>query len=141
MIKHPKIAPKRLDGLVEQIDISPTLLNFLGLNLPSPISGKSLSPLIFQNKEINSYVFAGSEFSPSQDNPYFFKRTKVEAVRNKQWKLIKETIFDAAKPSQTVELYDIINDKEELHNLADSKKQILSGMLEKLTDWTGKFGK
>ncbi len=141
MIRNPKIAPKRLDGLVEHIDLAPTLLDFLGLNLPSPIAGKSLIPLIFQNKEINFYVFAGSEFSPAQDNPYYFKRTKVDAVRNKQWKLIKETIFDKTNPSQTVELYDIINDKEELHNLADSKKQILSGMLEKLTDWSGKFGK
>ncbi len=143
IIKHPKIAPKRLDGLAEHVDLVPTLLDFLGLRLQSDAPGKSLNPLIFQNKEINSYVYAGSEFTPADNNPYFFKKTKVDAIRNKQWKLIQETIFDSAMQNnhlQTVELYDIVNDKEELYNLASTKKSIVNDLNSKLSSWLKTVG-
>lgn len=144
IIKHPKIAPKRLYGLVQHIDLLPSLLDFLGLKLQSNIAGKSqvrlgksLIPLILQNKELHDYVFAGSEFSPTPNNNYFSKKTRVNAVRSKQWKLIEETIFDSARenPSQTIELYDIVNDKEELINVAEKRKDVLSKMQRQLSNW------
>ena len=137
-IKYPEVSPKRLDGLVQQIDLFPTLLDFLGLEPQSNLSGKSLAPLIFQNREVNPYIFAGSEFTPNPNNLYFFKKTKVDAIRSKEWKLIRERVFDSAMnnpPSQKVELYDIANDKEERHNLASTKKNIVDNLNSRLSSW------
>jgi len=118
LIKHPKITPARLDGLVEHIDIAPTLLDFLSLPKPSSFQGESLTPLIMRNKEVRDYVFAGSEYKPGEGNLYFADNTRVEAIRGKQFKLIKEIITTSDPPAETLEFYDIINDREELHNLA-----------------------
>lgn len=139
MIKHPKISPKKLDGLVSHIDLLPSLLDFLELKSQHNFSGVSLVPLIFNNREINSYVFAGSEFTPNSNNIYFSKKTRASVIRSKEWKLIEETLFDSAMqnpPSQTIELYDITNDKEELHNLADTKQSIVDSFKAKLSSWS-----
>ena len=138
IIKHPKISPKTLDGLAQHIDLMPTLLDFLRLKSQNNLSGASLVPLILQNKEVNSYIFAGSEFNPDKNNPYFFKKTRINAVRSKQWKLIEETIFDSAMQnptSQTIELYDIVNDKEESYNLKNEKQDVLRSLQESLNMW------
>lgn len=138
IIKHPKITAKRINGFVQHIDLAGTMLDFLGIKDQFHTEGKNLIPLIFENKEINSYVFAGSEFNPRPNNIYFSKKTRVDAVRSKQWKLIEETIFDKSPPSKTIELYDIINDKEELNNLADKDEDILKDLQSKLNAWSKK---
>lgn len=138
MIKYPEVSAKRLDGLVQHVDLFPTLIDILGLAPQSNLSGKSLAPLIFQNKAVNSYVFAGSEFTPNPNNIYFFKKTKVDAIRNKEWKLIQETVFDSAMknaPSQKIELFDILNDKEEQYNLVSAKRKIVDDLNSKLSSW------
>ena len=144
IIKNPKISAKKIDGLVGHVDLIPTLFDFLGLREKFITSGKnqvrlgkSLLPLILNNQEINEYIFAGSEFTPAQNNIYFSQKTRVDVVRNKNWKLIQETIFDSARenPSQTVELYNIVNDKEELNNLASTKRNILDNLNSRLLYW------
>lgn len=135
-IKIPNLAPKKIDGLVQQIDLMPTLLNFLGLSTQFHMEGQSLVPLIYQNRQVNDYIFAGAQFNPDINNLYFSKKTKVESIRSKDWKLIEETVFDKNIPSKTIELYDIINDKEELNNLADTKKDILRALQEQLGNWS-----
>ena len=132
-IKHPKIKPARLDGLVEQIDIAPTLLDFLAIPQEPSFQGKSIVPLIMDAEEIHEYVFAGSEYSPREDNIYFHENTRTEAIRSKKWKLVRETVLGENTASSTegvpvssVELYDMINDKEELHNLAPAIEEKLS---------------
>ncbi len=136
MIKHPKLKPARLEGLVEHIDIMPTLLDFLSIKKEFPLQGKSLIPLILKKKEAHQYVFAGAEFHPGVDNLYFQKNTRVEAIRTKDWKLIKETITSQDPPFSTFELYDLINDKDELYNLADTKKNVLDNLERRLADWS-----
>ena len=148
VIKNPKLAAKRIDGLVGHVDLMPTLFDFLGLKQFTTAGksqvrlGKSLLPLILQNQEINKYIFAGSEFTPNENNIYFSQKTRADAVRNKEWKLIQETVFDSAMQNnrlQTVELYDIINDKEELRNLADVKKDKVYELQSKLSSWQRKI--
>lgn len=139
MIKVPKVSPKKIKGLVQHIDLMPTLLDFLDLKPTSYIEGKSLIPLIYQNKKINSFTFAGAQFNPDRNNPYFSKKTRVESLRSDDWKLIEETVFDEKTPSQTIELYDMVNDKEELLNLADSKQDVLKDLESKLSAWSEKM--
>ncbi|MBI2592747.1 MAG: sulfatase [Candidatus Colwellbacteria bacterium] len=135
LIKSSQISPKRIDGLAEQIDILPTLLDLLGIQNRLPIEGKSLSPLIFQDKEVNEYIFAGSNFTPGANNQYYEKKTRVEVIRDKNWKLIKETVFEKDGTSkESLELYDISQDKEELHNVLDERADVVSDLKERLNN-------
>jgi len=135
-IKHPKVSPTRLDGLVEQIDIAPTLLDFLSLPKEPFFYGESIVPLITEGKEIHEYIFGGSEYHPQADNPYFTESTRVEAVRSKKFKLIKETLLGQNNSSPMVELYDMINDKGELRNLSAT----IPGQQTKFKKFFEKFG-
>ncbi|MDP3973215.1 MAG: sulfatase [Candidatus Daviesbacteria bacterium] len=134
-IKIPNVSAKNISGLVEQIDLAPTITNLVGLPIFSP-EGQSLLPLIFQNKDLKQYVFAGAKFNPDPNNAYFSKKTIVETIRSKEWKLIEETVFDKNTPSKTIELYDIVKDKEELNNLAYTKKDVLQTLQKQLKGWS-----
>lgn len=136
LVKHPKLGRERIDGLVGQIDLAPTILDFTGLNINSFGHGKSLIPLITQKKAVNQYIFAGSDFTPQLDNLYFNKKTKIRAVRDKNWKLIQETVFGNVA-SQSTQLFNIQKDKEELYNMVmdQDKKEILQKLLKELDKW------
>jgi arylsulfatase A-like enzyme len=136
IMKIPGIISARIDGLVQHIDIMPTLLDLLSLPKSKALEGKSLLPLISQNKEVNQYVFAGSEFSSKEDNLYVTESTRVEAVRNKQWKLIREDVIGTTPEPPIFELYNIENDKEELYNLADTKESMLGDLKLLLSSWS-----
>lgn len=135
LIKHPKISGRRMDRLVELIDIAPSLLAFLGVQTPTRMEGKSLIPVILQNKDVNEYIFAGSAYNPDPFNPRFNKKTRIEVIRDKRWKLIREVVFDGNNSLENIELYDIVNDKEELHNLKVEKQDILLILQESLNVW------
>jgi len=139
LIKHPKIAADRIDGLVEHIDIVPTLLDFLSIPQSPSFEGKSLIPLISQNEEVHQYVFSGSEYNPGDNNDYFTQKTRLEAIRSKEWKLIKETALSSPSQSPVFEFYDMINDKEELHNLADKGGDVFEDLNSRLSDWSNKI--
>ena len=75
----------------------PTLLQILGLPLPSEVQGKSLLPLIL-DKHSNQERFAYSEtYYPR----YHFGWSELKSIQNSRYKYIQ-----APRP----ELYDIVND-------------------------------
>lgn len=135
IIKHPKISKKNTDELVQQVDIAPTLFTFLGFATPSRMEGKSLIPLIFDNKIVNEYIFAGGEYNPDPLNTRFNKKTRTDVIRDKRWKLIREVIFDGNNSLENLELYDIANDKEEQYNLKDEKQDVLKTLKDRLNMW------
>lgn len=138
LIKDPKLTQKHIKGLVEQVDLLPTIINLLGLQAPDNISGKSLTPLILAGKGINQYVFAGSIFTPNSNNIFYSKKTGIETVRSRQWKLITETIFNSdGTSSKSAELYDIAKDKEELSSLVNTRPDMLKQLQTILSDWAG----
>ena len=136
MMKIPNVNPARLNELVQQVDIMPTILDILGLKKPTSLSGKSMIPVIFYGKEINDYVFAGSEFHAAQDEMYVNKNTRIEMVRSKSWKLIKEMVLEDNPPAPSYELFDLGNDKEELHNLAGTNTDMLKSLEKILDNWS-----
>jgi choline-sulfatase len=139
MIRHPKIDHKRLDSLVSHIDIAPTILDLVRLKFESQISGKSLISLIKGEEEnIRDYIFAGSEYTPDSTNPYFFKRTRAETVRDREWKLIRETIFDENN-QETLEFYNISEDHDEQNSIFDSNEATMQDMISRLNDWSSKI--
>lgn len=139
MIKIPSQKGTVIDGLVEMIDVMPTLLQILGLSQPKQTQGKSLIPLIKGDKaDVKKYVFAGSKFSLQKDRPswlvYPFQSIS-ESVRSKEWKLIHEITYDeqGKLEEETYELYDLKNDLDELRNIAldqPDKTAQLKGILQ-----------
>ena len=135
LIKHPTLKPKKINELVQLVDITPTLLNFLGIPKEKSFEGKNLVPLIMKNKSINNYVLAGSTFTPSHNNSLFNTPSIVRAVRTKDFKLINEKMFSEnfTVSVDSYEFYDIRNDPKELHNIyLTADASLLSRLVERL---------
>lgn len=58
-LPDPCVLPAHSDALVSQLDILPTILDYLFISLPEQCQGKSLMPVIVgQVDSVNDYVFA-----------------------------------------------------------------------------------
>jgi len=107
IIKAPAdlaIAPRSIGGPVRSIDIPPTILQFLRIPVPPTMQGTGLLSLIFGKRDYRRPPDAYSEtYYPNQ-----FGWSALRSVRQRRFKYI-----DAPKP----ELYDLLADPQELHNL------------------------
>lgn len=103
---------KVCDQLTLNIDMAPTILNMAGVDVPQPMQGESLMPLVNgTDKEWRTDFFYEHMF----DHPEI---PKSEAVRNEKFKYIK---YIEQHPVYE-ELYDLENDPYEEYNLAEKPK-------------------
>lgn len=104
ILRHPKNikAGTRASQMIDQFDVFPTLLDYVGLG-----------QLRIQNSPGES--FAGILRGERVDwtNEVFYEYIKTRAVRTNRWKLIKRFLIE---PN---ELYDLKNDPGERRNLFD----------------------
>ncbi len=135
IIYHPTLGHKTVEGLGQVLDLAPTLLDMLGLKAPPEFRGKSLMPAVTNQVVVNDYVFAGSSFTPSKSNPLFSYPSVIASVRNQQWKLIVERVSPTAGPQDSVELYDLRRDPEELTNVAEGNAEVMKAMKAALRGW------
>lgn len=106
------IEPQRLDRLSENVNISPTLLDYAGVEQPQAMVGQSLRPLLSGKRlKAPQYLFAAAAYSllpvgywehpepyyqPKSDVPFHSRIEKITwqdeyktaMVRSKDWKLI-----------------------------------------------------
>lgn len=136
LVMHiPNVDPMRLDGLVSHIDIPQTMLDFLGLERLEG-DGRSLAPLILRGEAIRGEVFAGTTLVPTAFNLFLPEKSYTAVVRTKDWKLIYQTTTgEDSISSNSVELFNIARDKEELNNLADKRLDVLQDMQSRLDKW------
>ncbi|EMI15255.1 hypothetical protein RMSM_07811 [Rhodopirellula maiorica SM1] len=121
MIVYDPMAPdstqgRRSDQLVQSIDIAATMLDYAGIERPETFQGKSLRGLVTGSDEpVRDYVFTENLWSTHFGNP------RIEAVQDKRWKYIRyyAEASIAGEPPVYEELYDIVSDPGELHNLID----------------------
>lgn len=114
-----------VDEFVQEIDLTPTVLDLLGVDISVPVDGQSFAPLMTGNGtwERRNAVFAEEAYTQRR-----------YAVRTEEWKLIAhvddetlekdrgsslrcgycETVHGAA-----LELYDLTNDPQERRNVAE----------------------
>lgn len=112
------------DELVALVDIAPTLLELTGVPVPQEMQGKSLKPLMQGTETQWRQVLFLENNMTIQNYP------RMEGVRTEQWKYIR--YFDKAKDQEYAdmlvasingeqpiyeELYDLINDPAESHNV------------------------
>ncbi|ULL17723.1 sulfatase [Paenibacillus sp. H1-7] len=96
-------------AMVSGYDFMPTLLDYLGVGCEPAIDlpGSSFAPLLrgepFEGRE---HVFVFDEYGP------------VRMIRSKHWKYIHRY------PYGPHELYDLVNDPEERHNLLESEEGV-----------------
>lgn len=103
-------AGARIDEVVETVDVTPTILDALGLEPMAQAEGASLLPLI-QGKPVQRPTYALSEFLDNR-----------RSVRVGNWKLMRST-------SNWAQLYDVIADPDEQKNRID-EAQIARRMCE-----------
>ncbi len=143
---------KALDALVSQIDLFPTICEFLDLPAPSWLQGRSLMPLVRgEAEEVNEAVFGEITHHVAYD--------PQRAVRTKRYKYIRR-FGERARPvlSNTDDsrskdlwlehgwatqerpfeaLYDLVFDPHEKDNLArdPAHEGVLTEMRERLERW------
>ena len=139
IMRYPKMNKgRKIDGLVQTIDILPTLLASLGIGNYEEAQGKSLLPLMKSGNEINEYVYAGALQYRNKTYRHFYTGVnEVDMVRSKEWKLVKETVVDYDRDTTTdsYELYNIRKDPHELNNVIEKELLAAEELKEKLTQW------
>ena len=141
-----------LDQMISNIDLIPTLLDFIGAEIPENIEGKSfLSVLKDITVPFRSEIFTEKNFHEIYD--------PLRSVRTKDFKYIRnfepseylyqiplyierglsgQGLKDKIKMKRAKEeLYDLINDPNEVNNLVNNPtyENILFELRQKLVDW------
>ena len=118
---------RRVDAMVLNIDIAPTLLELAGLTPPETMDGQSLVPWVEQR-------------SARQRDDWFyehrFKHPRIaqsEGVRGRRWKYVRYVEFDP--PYE--QLFDLQHDPYELNDLARAPQaqDRLQAMRERWKQW------
>ena len=90
----------RIQEVVENVDVTPTIVDALGLEPMTNADGQSLLPLV-QNKPVQRPYYAMSEFLDNR-----------RAVRVGNWKLMRSS-------SSWLHLFDVVNDPDEQQDRAE----------------------
>lgn len=100
-----------IDKISLNIDIAPTLLDYANIKIPTDIQGKSLKPLLEQDKNaINNW--RKSMYYQYFEYPKWHNVQPHYGIRTERYKLI-HYYYDI----DTWELFDLKKDPNELHNL------------------------
>ena len=113
LLVHPPggMAARRVPGLVELVDVTPTILDLVGLSLPESVQGRSLAPLIQGDPSASARPWPFSEVD-FDSNRY--------ALRDREWKIIYTPGHGPArgKDRGAWELYHLATDPGEKENRA-----------------------
>ncbi len=111
---------KRLDSLVETVDMFPTICDMLEIPLPKTVQGKSLLPALTKGIEVGK-------------DAVFWEFIGVKTVRTKKWKL--NYGWDGEK--ETGELFNLSADPHEYENKFNDPgcSEIREKLLRKIINW------
>jgi arylsulfatase A-like enzyme len=144
------------DALVSQLDLYPTLTDLLGVPSPSWLRGRSLLPLAReQAEEINDAIFAEITFHAAYE-PQRAIRTKrykyIERFDNHHEGPVLANIDDspskdyllahglAERPLAAQQLYDLVFDPNEAHDLAAERPELAAELHARLRAWMRETG-
>lgn len=107
--------------IVRSIDIFPTILELLGLDVPNPIHGASLLPALKEDLELSALAetLSGIAFQ-DRKYKYIFHAAKPGVSRLK-----KDTKFGVD------ELYDLKSDPDEKKNIAPQNPDVVRNLLDR----------
>lgn len=125
-LEDPVVAGRVIDSQVELIDLYPTLLDLLGIELPHQVQGRSLRPLLI-----------GGELSP---RPAFsesinIKRIERKSLRTERFKFIHSTPRKQYSRPDAVEysqLFDLVKNPGESDNLVDEYADVVAALRQEI---------
>ena len=117
IVRYPRLVKPgtRVDALVLNHDVAPTLVDLAGAAPLAEISGRSLVPLLRGEAQPLRTAFL-YEYNYEAQFPY---TPNVRGVRTDRFKLIRYPTGDGTPDRFTAELYDVQADPYELRNLVD----------------------
>src|ERR1700686_4565253 len=122
--RSPERAARTVADPVSLVDLMPTVLGAIGLEIPSQVQGRSLLPEIRadrteRERSNRDRMLYGETFMPR----IHFNWSELRGSENTKYHFI-----DAPRP----ELYDLANDPGEVRNLFNEKKAVSEEMRAKL---------
>ncbi len=125
--------------LFTTMDFLPTFAEMAGAKLPQEltIDGKSFKNVILKNEKSKHDYF------------YYYAYTHLQAVRDKEWKLVlprkKEPGYMKWRGRKIdkvdeIQLFNLINDKEEKHNLAEKYPEKVKELMLAIEDGRKELG-
>ena len=149
IMKLPSVLPEGrvIDDQVESIDITPTILEILGMPRGEEMQGRSLVPLALGGNDSIGEDYTGEEGeyndTGSDTDIYAYSQlsNKIYSIRTNQWKYIYNP--EGIKPCRKVgrfdiekeELYNIKDDPKETKNLISSEKEVAERLRSQLLRW------
>jgi N-acetylglucosamine-6-sulfatase len=111
-------AGSKIDKLVLNVDFAPTVLELCGATPIEKTHGRSIVPLFDGNTDgwRSSFLY---EYNYEKQFPY---TPNVRGVRTEGWKFIRYPHGDGSADRHLAELYDLVSDPEERHNLIDDER-------------------
>ena len=103
---------QRIEPPVQHIDLMPTLLDYLNLEIPAAVQGRSLIGSPEYQGEIYSHLFLGG-------SPLY------HSVVEGDWKLIRRVDRDG---SMSYQIFNWVEDPEESHDLAPVQKKRVASL-------------
>ncbi|MEA2627189.1 MAG: hypothetical protein QOD06_3234 [Candidatus Binatota bacterium] len=110
---------------VSQLDLAPTLVELFGVNLEHELRGSSLVPLL---RGEPSEALEGRRWLVHEAN----RNTEV-AVRSGRWKLIWP--IEKERPGAVPRLFDLEADPAEVHDLSESRGDVVADLSARLRPW------
>jgi arylsulfatase A-like enzyme len=128
-------SPKKVTQMVRQVDIFPTIADFLKIPFTNIIDGQSLMP-IFSNDsidEIPAYIESAARQIKNFENPKIHgKVVGIRTSKYKYWRARNDS-------SKDVTLFDLANDPFEENNIASKNPSLVKQMEKILEDYQNGF--
>lgn len=116
----PRVRSGVFHELIQAVDIYPTLLALVGVPQISPIEGLSMVPIL----EGRGEQFVGERYLLGQH-----RGNQIVSIRNSRWKMYKNN----SSKKHYVELYDLMTDPLEQHNVLGEHLEIAGRLDQALT--------
>lgn len=117
IIAGPKVSQGRSEGLVEFVDLFPTIAEYCGVDAPSDLPGMSLWPLLKDTK------------SPGRDSAWTMVtrggERRGDSIRTNRWRL---TTWSDGE----IELYDHKSDPQETQNVAKAHPEVVMDLTKRI---------
>jgi arylsulfatase len=122
-----KPAGKSVNAVGHETDLMPTFLEAAGVTYPSEISSGPIPPLVGQSL---MPLFAGESRKRA---PIYWEHEGNKALRDGKWKLV-------SRFPDGWELFDMEEDRTELHDLAASQPERVKAMAVMWDEWAKRCG-
>ncbi len=130
-------AGKRVSFMVEHLDLTPSILEYLNLPLLPHFQGKSFIPNVNTGEKLRNYVLL-QKAKP----PWNFKELEPEWKKfpYTQWAIRSESAKFIWSSDRKYEFYDLKRDPHELNNLFESDRKRAMQLFREGVEYRARFG-